>query len=129
MFDIVLFEPEIPQNTGAIARTCAATGARLHLIKPLGFDISDAAVKRAGLDYWHLVDVSVYESIDEYLAKNGDASLWLLTTKARAAMPRRSTARTPRCCSARRRRGCRRRCAAAIMTAVCVFPCGHRREA
>lgn len=82
MFDIVLFEPEIPQNTGAIARTCAATGARLHLIKPLGFDISDAAVKRAGLDYWHLVDVSVYESIDEYLAKNGDASLWLLTTKA-----------------------------------------------
>lgn len=82
MFDIVLFEPEIPQNTGAIARTCAATGARLHLIKPLGFDISDAAVKRAGLDYWHLVDVSVYENIDEYFAKNGDANLWLLTTKA-----------------------------------------------
>ena len=82
MFDIVLFEPEIPQNTGAIARTCAATGARLHLIKPLGFDISDAAVKRAGLDYWHLVDVSVYENFGEYLAKNGDENLWPMTTKA-----------------------------------------------
>lgn len=82
MFDIVLFEPEIPQNTGAIARTCAATGARLHLIKPLGFDISDAAVKRAGLDYWHLVDVSVYENFGEYIEKNGDENLWLLTTKA-----------------------------------------------
>ena len=82
MFDIVLFEPEIPQNTGAIARTCAATGARLHLIKPLGFDISDAAVKRAGLDYWHLVDVSVYENVEEYLERNGEENLWLLTTKA-----------------------------------------------
>lgn len=82
MFDIVLFEPEIPQNTGAIARTCAATGARLHLIKPLGFDISDAAVKRAGLDYWHLVDVRVYENLEDYLTQNGDENLWLLTTKA-----------------------------------------------
>ena len=82
MNNIVLFAPEIPQNTGAIARTCAATGAALHLIKPLGFDISDAAVKRAGLDYWHLVDVHVYESFDEYVEKNGDCGLWLLSTKA-----------------------------------------------
>ena len=82
MLDIVLVEPEIPNNTGAIARTCAATGARLHLIKPLGFDISDKAVKRAGLDYWWLVDISVYESIDAYFDKNGDADLWLTTTKA-----------------------------------------------
>lgn len=82
MNNIVLFAPEIPQNTGAIARTCAATGAALHLIKPLGFDISDAAVKRAGLDYWHLVDVRVYESFDDYLGKNGDGDLWLLSTKA-----------------------------------------------
>ncbi len=79
---IVLFAPEIPQNTGAIARTCAATGASLHLIKPLGFDISDAAVKRAGLDYWHLVDVHVYEDVEQYLAENGDDGLWLLSTKA-----------------------------------------------
>ena len=75
MVNIVLGEPEIPHNTGAIARTCAATGARLHLIKPLGFDISDKAVKRCGLDYWYLVDISVYENIDEYFAKNGDSKV------------------------------------------------------
>ena len=82
MLNIVLFEPEIPHNTGAIARTCAATGAHLHLIKPLGFDISDKMVKRCGLDYWWLVDISVYENIDEYFEKNGDENLWLATTKA-----------------------------------------------
>ena len=71
MLNIVLVEPEIPHNTGAIARTCAVTGARLHLIKPLGFDISDKAVKRSGLDYWWLVDINVYEDIDDYFAKNG----------------------------------------------------------
>lgn len=82
MLDIVLVEPEIPHNTGAIARTCACTGARLHLIKPLGFDISDKAVKRCGLDYWYLVDISVYEDLDEYFSKNGDNNLYLATTKA-----------------------------------------------
>jgi len=82
MLDIVLLEPEIPHNTGAIARTCAATGARLHLIKPLGFDISDKMVKRCGLDYWHLVDISVYENLDEYFSKNGDNNLYLASTKA-----------------------------------------------
>ena len=82
MLDIVLVEPEIPHNTGAVARTCAATGARLHLIKPLGFDISDKAVKRCGLDYWYLVDLHVYENLDEYFAQNGDAALFLSTTKA-----------------------------------------------
>lgn len=82
MLNIVLHEPEIPHNTGAIARTCAATGARLHLIKPLGFDISDKMVKRCGLDYWYLVDVSVYENTEEYFEKNGDSNLFLATTKA-----------------------------------------------
>ena len=82
MLDVVLVEPEIPHNTGAIARTCAATGARLHLIKPLGFDISDKAVKRCGLDYWYLVDISVYENLDEYFRINGDEHLFLATTKA-----------------------------------------------
>ena len=82
MLDIVLVEPEIPHNTGAIARTCAATGARLHLIKPLGLDISDKAVKRCGLDYWPLVDLHVYENLDAYFAENGDAALFLATTKA-----------------------------------------------
>ena len=82
MVDIVLVEPEIPNNTGAIARTCACTGARLHLIRPLGFDISDSAVKRAGLDYWYLVDMRVYDSLDQYFKFNGDDGLWLTTTKA-----------------------------------------------
>ena len=82
MLHIVLVEPEIPQNCGNIARTCAATGSQLHLVRPLGFDISDKAVKRCGLDYWYLVDISVYENLNEYLEKNGDENLWLATTKA-----------------------------------------------
>ena len=82
MVDIVLVEPEIPNNTGAIARTCACTGARLHLIRPLGFDISDSAVKRAGLDYWYLVDMRVYDSLDQYFKFNADDGLWLTTSKA-----------------------------------------------
>lgn len=82
MVNVVLVEPEIPMNTGNIARTCAATGSVLHLIKPLGFDISDRAVKRAGLDYWHLVDIRVYENLDDFFCKNGDDNIWLATTKA-----------------------------------------------
>ena len=82
MLNIVLVEPEIPANTGNIARTCAATGSVLHLIKPLGFDISDKAVKRAGLDYWHLVDVKVYESWEDFLARTGAQDFWLFSTKA-----------------------------------------------
>lgn len=65
MLNIVLVEPEIPQNCGNIARTCAATGSRLHLVRPLGFDISEKAVRRAGLDYWHLVEVADYENLDD----------------------------------------------------------------
>ena len=82
MINIVLVEPEIPMNTGNIARTCAATRSRLHLIKPLGFDISDKAVKRAGLDYWHMVDIRVYENLDHFLRENPGAQMWLATTKA-----------------------------------------------
>ena len=80
--NVVLFEPEIPQNTGNIARTCAAAGARLHLIKPLGFSVDDRYLKRAGLDYWHLVDVAYYESIEEFLAQNAQAQLVFITKKA-----------------------------------------------
>ena len=82
MLNIVLVEPEIPQNCGNIARTCAATGCRLHLIRPLGFDISDKAVKRAGLDYWHLVEVRDYESLDDFFARNQVKQMWCLSTKA-----------------------------------------------
>jgi len=84
MLHIVLVEPEIPQNCGNIARTCAATGSVLHLVRPLGFDISERAVRRAGLDYWHLVDVRDYENLDDFFDRNPAAAenLWLSTTKA-----------------------------------------------
>lgn len=82
MLNVVLVEPEIPQNTGNIARTCAATGSVLHLVKPLGFDISERAVRRAGLDYWHLVDVRVYENLDELFEKNDIRQIRLFSTKA-----------------------------------------------
>lgn len=82
MIDIILVEPEIPANTGNISRTCAVTGARLHLIEPLGFDISEKAVRRAGLDYWNLLDLFIYKNVDEFFEKNGDENLWLATTKA-----------------------------------------------
>ncbi len=87
MLNIVLVEPEIPQNCGNIARTCAATGCTLHLIRPLGFDISEKAVRRAGLDYWHLVDVRDYENLEEFFQKNDVRQMWCLSTKA----PRRYT--------------------------------------
>ena len=82
MLNIVLVEPEIPQNCGNIARSCAATGCVLHLVKPLGFDISEKAVRRAGLDYWHLVDVRVYENLADFFGKNDSGQRWLLSTKA-----------------------------------------------
>ena len=82
MLNIVLVEPEIPQNCGNIARTCAATGCALHLIRPLGFDISEKAVRRAGLDYWNLVDVRVYDNLDDFFAKNQIEQMWCLSTKA-----------------------------------------------
>jgi tRNA (cytidine/uridine-2'-O-)-methyltransferase len=80
--NIVLVEPEIPQNTGNIARTCAATGCRLHLIKPLGFDISEKAVKRAGLDYWDKLDIFVYDNWQDFVSQHPDASMWYASTKA-----------------------------------------------
>lgn len=80
--NIVLVEPEIPQNTGNIARSCAATGARLHLIKPLGFDISEKAVRRAGLDYWDKVDITLYENLDDFFTRNEGGRFWFLSTKA-----------------------------------------------
>lgn len=80
--NIVLVEPEIPQNTGNIARTCAATGARLHIVKPMGFTIDDKKLKRAGLDYWYLLDLTYYENMDEFFEKNPDGKYFFFTTKA-----------------------------------------------
>ena len=81
--NIVLVEPEIPQNTGNIARTCAALGAKLHLIKPLGFDISEKAVKRAGLDYWNKLDIIVYENLEEFKEKTKGKNTYLFSTKSK----------------------------------------------
>ena len=79
---IVLHQPEIPQNTGNIARTCAATGAALHLIRPLGFAIDDRKLKRAGLDYWHQLDITYYDGLDDFYAKNPLAEVYYFSTKA-----------------------------------------------
>jgi len=83
MLHVVLVEPEIPQNTGNIARTCAATGSVLHLVGPLGFSLEDKYLKRAGLDYWHLVDVRVYNNYADFEEKNPGGPKYFLTTKAK----------------------------------------------
>ena len=83
MIHIVMVEPEIPANTGNISRTCAVTGAKLHLIKPLGFDISEKAVRRAGLDYWDKLDIEIHESLEEYIKKYGLDNTYMATTKAK----------------------------------------------
>lgn len=79
--NIVMVEPEIPQNTGNVARTCAATGARLHLVGPMGFTIDDKKLKRAGLDYWDLLDITYYDNLDDFFAKN-QGDFFFFTTKA-----------------------------------------------
>lgn len=79
--NIVLVEPQIPQNTGNIARTCACTGARLHLVRPMGFTVTDAKLKRAGLDYWDKLDITYYDSLADFLAKTEDCPLYFFTTK------------------------------------------------
>ncbi|MEF9853547.1 MAG: tRNA (cytidine(34)-2'-O)-methyltransferase [Hydrogenoanaerobacterium sp.] len=81
--NLVLIEPQIPQNTGNIARTCAATGARLHLVGPLGFTVDDKKLKRAGLDYWHLLDISYYENSEDFFNKNSCGEFFYFTTKGK----------------------------------------------
>ena len=81
--NIVLFEPEIPSNTGNIGRTCVATGTRLHLIEPLGFRLNEKAIQRAGMDYWNDLDVTTYLNYEDFLAKNPGAKIYMATTKAR----------------------------------------------
>lgn len=83
MLNIVLLEPEIPANTGNIGRTCVAAGARLHLIEPMGFQINEKQVRRAGLDYWEKLDYVIYDSFSDFLAKNPGARLYMATTKAK----------------------------------------------
>lgn len=81
--NIVLVSPQIPQNTGNIARTCAATGASLHLVKPMGFTVDDKKLKRAGLDYWHLLDITYYDSLEDFFEKNKGGKFFYFTTKGK----------------------------------------------
>ena len=81
--NIVLVEPQIPQNTGNVARTCAATGARLHIVKPMGFEIDDKKLKRAGLDYWYLLDITYYDNFADFFEKNKDGEFFYFTTKGK----------------------------------------------
>ena len=87
VLNIVLVEPEIPQNTGNIARTCAATGTRLHIIEPMGFKIDDRKLKRAGLDYWHLLDITYYKNIDDFFEKNPGCEFFCFSSKASCVLP------------------------------------------
>lgn len=125
MLNIVLVEPEIPQNCGNIARTCAATRSRLHLIEPLGFDISEKAVRRAGLDYWPMVDLRVYPDLDHFFAQHPAPDLWLATTKAPATIPRPLFGTTVSCFSARRLPDCPSGSVRLTASAASVSPCGR----
>ena len=113
MMNIVLFNPEIPQNTGNIARTCAATGATLHLIEPLGFSLSDKYLKRAGLDYWNLMTYHTYPDFGEFLRQHPDARMHFASTKA----PRGYHA------------ACRKTCWSRSTTAASASRCARKREA
>ena len=118
MIHIVLVEPEIPQNTGNIARTCAATGSELHLVKPLGYSLEDKYLKRAGLDYWPLVRVHVHENFGEVLAAYPDAPFFMPARKRRKAMRRSPIRRTCFSSSAGNRAACRKTCWNGSMTAA-----------
>ena len=83
VLNIVLVEPEIPQNTGNIARTCAATGARLHLVEPMGFKVDDRRLKRAGLDYWYLLDITYYKDLTDFFERNAGGKFYYFSTKAK----------------------------------------------
>lgn len=115
MFNIVLVEPEIPQNTGNIVRTCAATGCRLHLVRPLGFEVTDKYLKRAGLDYWKDAEIFYYDSFEEVKNANPNASFYYFTTKGLARLPRdlpgtrtQSLKREIFWCSAKRLKDCQK---------------------
>ena len=83
IINIVMVEPEIPQNTGNVARTCAATGARLHLVRPMGFEPDDKKLKRAGLDYWQYLDITYYDNLQDFFEKNAGGKFFYFTTKGR----------------------------------------------
>lgn len=106
--NIALIEPEIPQNTGNIARTCAATGARLHLVGPMGFTITDKQVKRAGLDYWDKLDISYYDSTDEFFEKTKEQNSTIFQPKRKLLIPIWNMKTEHFSFSAKKQKACRR---------------------
>ena len=132
MMNIVLFNPEIPQNTGNIARTCAATGATLHLIEPLGFSLSDKYLKRAGLDYWNLMTYHTYPDFGEFLRQHPDARTRRSSTRARkrrGATRRRNIRGMCSSSLAGNRAACRKTCWSRSTTAASASRCARKREA
>ena len=128
MLNIVLHQPEIPANTGNIGRTCVATGTVLHLIEPLGFSLSEKQLKRAGMDYWHKLDVRRYINFADFLEKNegafaSGARLWMAPPRPEKSIPMRPSGRTIISCSAGRARGFRRKSWWNTRTAVSGSPC------
>ena len=121
VLNIVMVEPEIPQNTGNVARTCAATGARLHLVGPMGFTIDDRKLKRAGLDYWHLLDITYYENLADFFAKK-QRELFYFFPQKRRIYTQKSLIRTAATWfSEKRPPGCRKRSYMKTRTAAYEF--------
>ena len=120
-FHIVLVEPQIPQNTGNIARTCAATGSVLHLVGPLGFQIDDKKLKRAGLDYWHLLDIRYYDGLEEFFQKN-TGPFYYFSTRPGTATATCGMSRGPTSFSAGRMRACRRGYCSRMSSGASVCP-------
>ena len=120
--NIVLVEPQIPQNTGNIARTCAVTGARLHLVGPMGFTIDDKKLKRAGLDYWGQLDITYYQDLDAFFAAN-HGPFFYFTSKGRSAIPTPIIRMVPIWCLAARTLACRKSCWPLTSSSACACPC------
>ena len=120
--NLVLVEPQIPQNTGNIARTCAVTGARLHLVKPLGFVLDDKHLKRAGLDYWDALDVTIYDNLEEFFSKN-PGPFFYFTTKEPTATPTRTIPNRSIWYSAGKTPDCRKSCWRLTPGKRCGCPC------
>ena len=121
--NIVLVEPRIPQNTGNVARTCACTACRLHLVGPMGFAIDDRKLKHAGLDYWHYLDISYYDGLDDFFARNA-GPFYYFTTKAPQRYTDVAYPDGASSCLAGRTPGCRKRCWQPIRSTASGCPCG-----
>ena len=127
-FNIVMVEPEIPQNTGNVARTCAVTGSRLHLVKPLGFNIDDKKLKRAGLDYWYDLDITIYENLDDFFAKN-KGTFYYASTKSLNRYTDVSLKTATTFCSAKKQKDLTRDYSKQTRTTAYAYRCKKVKEA